>query len=127
MKLFNSEGYNTDVFYILLLYSGKYSFLPDLHEVVGREKMSDLLSIFAGTTIKFPSEDDLRKTAFQVQTYVRIKSSPTSQKTSVIRDIADENMITVDTVENTFIRASRIIEDDLGVKIEFGRNKGRRP
>jgi hypothetical protein len=47
--------------YLLLLRSGKYTFLPDLFDAIGEDNdmMIRLLSMFAGQRITFPTPDQI--------------------------------------------------------------------
>jgi len=124
MKLVDLNGYQTDLFYIILLYSGKYSYLPDLYDSVGKDTAIKLLDTFAGSTIEFPSITDIKKYTTEVEVYFRIQKVSKRRRPSLIKDLSLEFQTTEDTIRNIYERAAKIIEGDLGIElIQNGRRK----
>jgi len=126
MKFFDEPGYAVDVFYVLLMYSTHYDYLPELYEVLGKELMIKILDIFSDVTIQFPSSKELSKLASEVSIYIRIKKSTTKNRTKVISDLADEYLIDVETVNEIYARVKSIVEDQLGMEVLSGKQKPRR-
>lgn len=58
-----------DLFLALLLRDGTLTYLPELYEVFGPEKLVDFLDIFAGATFEVPSTEVLSKIARDISVY----------------------------------------------------------
>ncbi len=121
MQILDLNGNQADLFYILLLYSGKYNYLPDLYDAVGKEETIKLLDIFAGVKVEFPSVEDLKKFAAEVDVYMRMKKASVKRRPSLVKDLADEYITSEDTIRNTYSRAAKVIEGDLGIEVRVGR------
>lgn len=119
MKVLDFNGYALDVFYVMLLYSGKYEFLPELYDVLGKEKTLQLMDIFSGTSVKFPSTQEIKSISTEVAIYVRLKRANTStrRKNMLIDELSSEYSIHPDTVRNIYDRVSKVVEDDLQFKV----------
>jgi hypothetical protein len=126
MRVLDVTGHAADVFYILLMYSGQYDFLPELYEVLGKEKMVQLLDIFAGVTVKFPSEKVLERLAAEVSIYLRIKQASEKMRPEVIKDLATHHMLAEDVVRDIYTKTASVIEDQLGMGVLCGSEKRRR-
>ena len=119
IRVLDVNGYAADVFYVLLLYSGQYEFLPELFDVLGRERTMQILEVFAGTTIKFPSIRRLKRLAAEVRIYLRVKNSSKNprHRAVVIHDLADEYQMTEESIRTIYERTSKLIEGDLGMEV----------
>jgi hypothetical protein len=126
MKILDISGHDADVFYVLLMYSGQYDFLPELYEVLGSEKMAQVLDIFAGTTISFPREKELERIAAEVSIYLRIRQAYKSKRPEVIEDLADTYCTTEDNIRVIYDKTSAVLEDKLGMVILSGPKSSRR-
>lgn len=126
MKVLDVTGNAADVFYVLLLYSGQYDFLPELYDVLGREKTVQLLDIFAGATVKFPPEKELERLAAEVRIYLRLKQASEKQRIAVIKDLADEYGLVEEVVKQVYDKTAAVIEDKLGMEVLLGSLKQRR-
>lgn len=126
MKILDVTGNAADIFYVLLMYSGQYDFLPELYEVLGKEKMIQVLDIFAGTTIKFPQDKELERIAAEVSIYMRVRRAPKGARPEVIKDLADVYQTTEDTIRVIYDKTVTIIEDKLGMEILSGPKSSRR-
>ena len=119
-------GHSAGVFYVLLMYSGQYDFLPELYEVLGQDQTIQLLDIFAGVTIKFPAEKVLERLAAEVTIYLRIKQASSRKRPEVIKDLADQYLLDEDIIRTIYDKTSAIIEDKLGMEVLLGASKLRR-
>lgn len=126
MKVLDVAGHDADIFYVLLLCSGQYDFLPELYDVLGREKTVQLLDIFAGTTVKFPPEKELERLAAEVRIFIRIKQAGEKQRLNVIKDLADQYGLTEEVVKQVYDKTASMIEDKLGMEVLIGSLKQRR-
>lgn len=101
MKPIDCNGDYVGVLHLLLLQSGKYSFVPELHNIVGDDLMIKILEIFGGVTMKFPSDDEISMIARDIDVYRRLEKVPDGKKASPIADLAstydtcDENVIAI--------------------------------
>lgn len=123
MQILDIQGYSADVFYVLLLYSGKYEFLPELYDVLGKDLALRVLDIFAGTRIKFPPLKEIRRLGAEVHIYLRIKNAQDQQRSQVVKDLSDEYGLSTENVRDTFERTRAIIEGDLGMKVLHGKKR----
>ena len=119
MKLFeqNISALEEQVIYILLLRSGKHTYLPELLDVVGQDKMMQLLQLFAGMKFQFPKTTELAKYAKEVTIFFRIRNSPKNQQHAVIRDIAEEYFIEECMIRVIYKKISQLVEQDLQIKL----------
>jgi hypothetical protein len=110
------EPVNHKLFYLLLLRAGKYTFLPDLYDTVGAELMYDLCNMFAGTEIKFPTLNELRKHAVDVDIYTRLAAVKENRDrfASVARELADHYCLDVDAVKDYYASVRKFVKDTLG-------------
>ena len=95
----NSRRY-VDVLHVLLIHSGRYELLPELYEIFGRETLFRFLELFGGTTIKVPSETEIKKAARDVDIYCRITDAAADHRDEVITVLAREHDLT-----ETWVRA----------------------
>ena len=108
------SGHSVDLFYVLLLYNGRYDFLPDLYDVFGRDLTMKIMDLFAGLTIKFPSVKEIKKLALEVDVYTRLSSAGTSGRQSdVVGNLIDEYGIGEQTVWSIFNKVKGVLEGDL--------------
>lgn len=110
---------HADLLYVLLLYSGKYTFLPDLYECLGREKMIEVMDIFAGSSISFPSAATLKKYARELSIYLRLKNVGPQRKKDMTKDLADEYMLDEQTIQDSYRKVEKIVEGDLGINVKM--------
>lgn len=121
MQILDLNGHQASLFYIILLYTGKFNYLPDLYDAIGKEETIKLLDIFAGTKIEFPSEEELKKYTAEVDVYLRLKKVSSKRRPSLVRDLAREYVTSEDTIRNTYDRAAKVLERDLGIEVKLGR------
>lgn len=77
----------------------KYSFLPDIVNVIGLEHAKMLMAVFAGRTIKFPSPTQVRRYATLKIIYEEMEKDPTP---STVRKLAGQLRISTDRVQQSF-------------------------
>lgn len=111
------QGNSIDIFYVLLLYSDKYGFLPELYEILGKDKTFKLLDIFAGMTIKFPSLSEMERIAFEVKVYMKLSRVSEDYRVSITQDLADEYDLTTESIRLIFDKTKRFIEGDLNIEV----------
>lgn len=105
------------VVYILLLLTDKYNFLPELLDVVGREKMMELLQLFAGITIKFPTIQEIERYSKEVTIFFRVHRSTKEQRASVVKDLADYYLVTEDAINLVYNKVKHLVEEDLYIPV----------
>jgi hypothetical protein len=54
---------------LCLYYLSKHSLLPELHEVLGPQKLLDLIAVFGGTTVTFPTVEQFRQAVIDIALY----------------------------------------------------------
>jgi hypothetical protein len=91
--------------------------LPELLDVVGKDKMLELLQLFAGIQFTFPSTSEIERYAKEVTIFFRVYRATEKKRTSVVRDLADYYMVDEDTIELAYKKISRLIEHDLQLKL----------
>jgi hypothetical protein len=117
MKLDLTDRLQKRLVYYLMLRSGQYTLLPELLDVVGEEKMAELLKLFAGNTIQFPSVDELSKYAKEVNIYFRLQTIHNEHRRSnAVKELAGEYMIDESTVRRIYHKLAGIVSESLGVK-----------
>jgi hypothetical protein len=102
---------------IMLLRSGKYSFLPELLDVVGREQMLSLLQMFAGLQIQFPSTSELERYAKEVSIFFRVHRAKPAQRSAIVKDLADVYLVDEDTVNAIYQKIRKLVEQDLQLRL----------
>lgn len=103
--------------YILLLKSGKYSFLPELLDVVGEDKMMELLELFAGVKFQFPSMDELKKHAKEVTVFFRVHKARPAHRGKVVKELAEEYFITDDMINIIYKKMAKLVQQDLQLNV----------
>ena len=74
----NNLGEYIDIFYLILLVHDKFTLLPEIMEVFGKESLMKFLSVFSGVTFRVPSLGDLKSSARSVDIYVSLSRSNNS-------------------------------------------------
>lgn len=103
--------------YILLLKSGKYSFLPELLDVVGEDKMMELLELFSGMQIKFPTIEEIRKHAKEVTVFFRLQKARPAHRATVVKQLAEEYFVEEDMINIIYKKMVKLVQQDLQVKL----------
>ncbi len=111
------SGRQVEIFYVLLVTCGRYTFLPELYDIFGRENTIKFLEIFAGCNLYVPGVDKLEKLAKNSEIYIRIEQVSEQQKPSVITTIAEEMDISEDRVRTVYVDTKISIEDLHGFKV----------
>ena len=121
----NMDEY-VDVLKVIMLYTDRFSLLPELYEVFGEEHLLRFLDVFAGTIIEVPPPEVLERAVRDVTIYMRMKKSGPVGRGKVISALAEELLISEESVKQTYREVSKIIEQDLGYKILLKqlKNKG---
>ena len=101
----------------MLLKSGKYSFLPELLDVVGSDKMMELLQLFAGLEFKFPPMAELQMYAKEVNVFFRINKANKGQRSRVVKDLVDEYYVDEDMINYIYKKMKRVLQDELLIPV----------
>ena len=93
-----------DLFRIAVHEAFEMTHLPEMLEVLGQEKFTEMMGIFEGTTVlncpgcsrplKWPPMEDFRAVVRDVDVYIRIKATPQGSKARVVSNLAQEYNIT---------------------------------
>ena len=111
------SGRQVEAFYVLLVSSGSYTFLPELYDIFGRDATIKFLEVFQGCRLSVPKAEKLEKLAREVGIYTRVERAPTSKSRAVvIQRLAEEYELTEDRVRSIYARIKVKIEDELGFK-----------
>lgn len=105
------------IIYIMLLKSGKYSFLPELLDIVGRDKMMELLQLFAGIEFKFPTMSEIEMHAKEVNVFFRIHKANKGQRSRVVKELVDEYYVDDDMINYIYKKMKRILQDELLIPV----------
>ncbi len=114
----NLHGREVEVFYVLLLGSGKYSFLPDLYEIFGRESTIKFLEIFAGCKLKVPTVDQLERIARNTKVYTSVELAHYKRRAIVIENLALEFDTDETGIRQIHQRTKTYLEENLGFKVK---------
>lgn len=98
-----------DVLYVLLVHSDRFSVLPELYEIFGREALLKFLDLFSGTTISVPSAEDLRSAIRDMTIYTRLVGATASSRSSRVERLADEYGVSKQTVEKRFDKVKEMM------------------
>jgi len=123
MRILDINGYAADVFYVLLLCSGQYDFLPELYEVLGKDLTLRVLDIFAGNKIKFPPVRELHRLAAEVHIYIRVKNATSKNRAQVIHDLSREYHLSTENVRLVYEKTKKLIEGELGMQVLHERRR----
>lgn len=92
-----------DTFYLLLLHSDRYSHLPELYEVFGKEATIKFLNLFSGSTFVIPPARDFERIARDVSIYIRVSTSSTPDgRAAIVTELAREYQITESEVRKLY-------------------------
>lgn len=105
-----------DVLAITIMIDQKYTFLPEIYEVFGKEKMLKFMSIFGGTTVQVPTEDDLVQTIRDVQLYIDVVNRKNGRPP--FSQIADKYEMTKPFALQVFNRIRKKVEGFEGVELD---------
>jgi hypothetical protein len=117
MVLSHLTGRQVEAFYALLIASGKYTFLPELYDIFGREETIKFLEVFAGCLLKVPRVERLEELARAVGILVRIDSVSEAQKPSIVKTLAEELDLTEDRVRRIYVNTKAKLEIEYGLKV----------
>jgi hypothetical protein len=106
------------ILYLLLLRSGKYSFLPDLFDAIGEDNdmMVRLLSMFAGQRITFPTVNLIAAYTRDIRIYYRLTGLTGRGLAAAIEELSAEYSIDEWSIRHKF-RKMRGIAEDAGIQI----------
>jgi len=107
----------SSIVYIMLLRSGKYSFLPELLDVVGKDQMMDLLQMFAGMKMQFPTMEELQRYAKEVSIFFRLEKVKPQHRPSVVKDLSDEYFLEEDMINIIYKKIGKLVVNDLQIKM----------
>lgn len=99
----------SELYLVVLLKCGEYSFLPELLEELGAEKTESILRIFAGVTFTIPSVKELNKAATEVDIYIRINRVPKKQRASVVNTLQTEYSLQEFSVWRIYRRIAALV------------------
>lgn len=108
------SGRQVEVFYALLVASGKYTFLPELYDIFGRESAIRFLEVFAGCRIRVPTIKRLEELARATEIYVRVEKATPNQRVGIVKVLAEEYEVTEDRIRTIFAKTKVLLEDKLG-------------
>jgi len=81
---------------IALMMSHKYTLLPEIYSVFGRDGLLKFIDVFGGCTFTVPSQEDFMRTVMEVQIYLEMNNR---EKFDLkMKDIADRYGISVQSV-----------------------------
>jgi len=115
--LTNLQGRQVEAFYVLLVASGKYTFLPEIYDIFGRDGTVRFLEIFAGCRIKVPKLERLEKLAQHAAIYIRLEKARKNQKASVVHALALEYDLTESQIRKIHATTKKTLEVELGFKV----------
>lgn len=105
------EKYDTPLGEIdVIRLSEKFSFIPDLINLIGIGPTKQLMTVFAGQAIRFPSQTQLRKTASSQRIFEAMEKMPTP---ATIDDLATKLRTSPDRVRETHETMCRRISEGL--------------
>lgn len=110
------SGRQVEAFYVLLVSSGRYTFLPELYEVFGRESTLKFLELFEGCSVRVPKLKRLERLAQQATVYVRIERATRGARPQIIHALSREYGISEDRIRTIHKRTKRKLEHELGFK-----------
>lgn len=58
---------------VSLLMTGKFGFLPELMDLIGKENFLKVFNVFAGTTVRFPTPEEMVLAVRDVDIWVQLE------------------------------------------------------
>lgn len=113
----HDEKLSQHIVYVLLLKSAKNSFLPELLDVVGEDKMMEMLQLFAGMKFQFPTIKDLERHAKDVNIFFRLHRTPAKRRPAVMKDLAHEYFVEEDDIQYLFKKMQKLVLQELHIKL----------
>ncbi len=90
--------------------------LPELYEVLGKEKFLKVLDIFqdaemipcqeCGCAVKWPARSALEGILLDLIIYFRVRKAPLGSKSGIMREIASDSNMTPTQVRSSYLRTS---------------------
>ena len=111
------SGRQVDAFYVLLVTSGNYTFLPELYDIFGRDATLKFLEVFAGCSLSVPKVEKLEKLARNAAIYLRIEQASLKQQPSIVESLSEEYNLTESQVRRVFAKTKVKLEDEYGFKV----------
>ena len=108
------NGRQVEAFYVLLVSSAKYTFLPELYDVFGREATIKFLDVFAGCSLRVPKINKLERLAMESSIYVRVERVTPRRRQVVIKALAEEYEVTDDRIRNIYHKTKKKLEKEFG-------------
>lgn len=99
-----------DLLYLLLVHSNRFSSLPELYEIFGKEALIKFLDIFEGQRLTVPSAKDLKKAVREVNIYSRLIDKPKGTRAKVMRELASDYTMTVKDVAGVFAQMRELMQ-----------------
>jgi len=115
MQFKDSLGLSVKAVYLLLLQYDKYSYLPEIFDLVGESAMVKLLDRFAGLQIKFPTEGEILDVVRCLKIYSRLSKIQAGKRAPVIDELASDLDMTPLSVYDNFNRTKKELENRLGI------------
>ncbi len=106
-----------DLFQISVLEAFEMTHLPEMLEVLGRDKFIALLNVFEGTKkmscphcgheVRWPPMDDFLEVLRDIEIYTKISAAAKGSKSRVVRELAGEYNITLGKIRSAHARMER--------------------
>ena len=118
MKIEDENNRRVSLVYVLLLCSGKHSYLPELYDIFGEDKTMEMLEVFAGTTIKFPGLLELKTLARNVVIYLTLRKLPSKwgEKSTAIEELSSTYGMDPAVLMQRYDETKRLIEKELKLR-----------
>ena len=99
-----------DILFLALLMNDRFSALPDLYEVFGKELFLEFFLMFSGQTITVPSLEEFEKTTFKIRVYQYYKTCKSKPRTCAKFDIGVELLDVIIKSMKQFLKKTRFDE-----------------
>lgn len=90
-----------------LLNTDQYSFLPELLDIFGEDKLVKFLDVFSGCSIEIPSREKLNRSIREIEIYNRLENSknkPTHAKLASEYGVSEEYIRVVHNKVNSMLQ-----------------------
>ena len=108
---------HVDVLRVILLYTNRFSLLPEIYEIFGEKQLLKFLDVFAGTIIEVPPAEVIERAVRDVTIFIRMKKATDDNRGKVVKLLADELLVSEDFIRSTYKEVTKAVEQNLGFKV----------
>lgn len=97
------------ILYVLLCERYSYTLIPELHEILGEDKLFEFIKLFSGTTLEIPDINEVRNLLVDVVIYKQMEQATEGTIDSVEANLRDRYKLSKDSLRKAHMRTKKAL------------------